>query len=107
MGASDHGFDWSNNRANGDRSGQPARIDEGDELARADTQVTHEKSSSGSSVRMRKWWMPRKKQRMMQNGRYEKISWKKKWRRMLFLDARVTIYIRLINLAVVIVSLGE
>ncbi|OXG30956.1 hypothetical protein C367_01677 [Cryptococcus neoformans Ze90-1] len=34
------------------------------------------------------------------------LSWKKKTKRVLFLDARVTIYIRLLNLAVVVVALG-
>lgn len=35
------------------------------------------------------------------------LSWKKKAKRVLFLDARVTIYIRLLNLAVVVVALGK
>lgn len=35
------------------------------------------------------------------------LSWKERMKRVLFLDARVTIYIRLFNLAVVVVALGK
>ncbi|WVQ71192.1 hypothetical protein IAR50_000717 [Cryptococcus sp. DSM 104548] len=34
------------------------------------------------------------------------LSWRKRWKRVLFLDARVTIWVRLINLVVVVIALG-
>ncbi|TYJ55919.1 hypothetical protein B9479_003442 [Cryptococcus floricola] len=34
------------------------------------------------------------------------LSWRKRWKRVLFLDARVTIWVRLINLIVVVIALG-
>lgn len=38
---------------------------------------------------------------------YDDLTWRQRFRRMLLLDARVTIYIRLWNLATVVVLLGE
>ena len=99
VGVEENGFDW------GGGTHPTGRIDEGDELARGPG-VVDEKSSQRESVK-RKWWQLGKKRKMLQDGRVEPISWKKQMRRMLFLDARVTIYIRLFNLVIVVVSLGE
>ena len=95
------GFDWGNTTAHG----RGRTIEEADELSRSATRVTsNEKSaSSGSGTR---WWWVFSGQQGVQGGR-DDVGLGKKLRRMLFLDARVTIYIRLFNLAVVIASLGK
>jgi hypothetical protein len=96
----EHGFDWGTGRA--------GLIEEGDELSRAETRGTmpmtmNEKGGSGRG--RRRWWPfgPRdtSKRRMIDE------DWRKRWRRILFLDARVTIWIRLVNLAVAVTLLGE
>jgi hypothetical protein len=97
----EHGFDWG-------AAGRAGLIEEGDELSRAETSGTvpmtmNEKG--GSRRGRRRWWLfgPRDntKRRMIDE------DWRKRWRRILFLDARVTIWIRLVNLAVAVTLLGE
>lgn len=97
----EHGFDWGT-------AGRAGLIEEGDELSRAETSGTvpmtmNEKGVSGRG--RRRWWLfgPRDttKRRMIDE------DWRKRWRRILFLDARVTIWIRLVNLAVAATLLGE
>lgn len=101
IAAEPNGFDWGNDTAH-----QRGRtIDEADELSRSATRVTsNEKpTSNGGGTR---WWWIFSRRKGVQGGR-EDIGIGKKLRRMLFLDARVTIYIRLMNLAFVVTSLGN
>lgn len=110
IGPQQNGFDWSQGRREG-------TIDENQEdLSRAPTNITgleamNEKTGAGEGVTQvpRRWYTSRAKRRLEaeRGQRFEHIPIKKKLRRMLFLDARVTIWIRALNLAVVIASLGE
>jgi hypothetical protein len=101
-GRYDHsnGFDWGTTTAHG----RGRTIEEADELSRSATRVTSNEKLAPSGTGTRWWWVF-KRQKGVQGGR-DDVGLGKKLRRMLFLDARVTIYIRLFNLAVVVVSLG-
>lgn len=105
LSAGENGFDWGNQNGITPRTGMTGFTDGVD---RDDGQAIHEKTGAATDQTSGPWWrFGRKRKPMLSNGRVEKISWRKKLRRMIFLDARVTIYVRLINLVVVIVSLGE
>jgi len=95
------GFDWGNDTARN----RGRTIEETDELSRSVTRVTMNEKAMAPSDGKRWWWIF-SRQKGVQGGR-EDVGAGKKLRRMLFLDARVTIYIRLINLAFVVTSLGE
>ncbi|ORY28613.1 hypothetical protein BCR39DRAFT_496088 [Naematelia encephala] len=84
-----HGFDWGQNGHHD--------IEEGEELSRSETRVTEK----GLAI-------VKKPQRWFGRSQRPKIEtdWRTHWRRVLFLDARVTIWIRLLNLAVVVASLA-
>jgi len=97
VGASANGYDWDNGRSE--------RADVSEELGRSETTGTNEKSSADGNAK--KGWFGMFRRRPRPDDRREEIGWRKKARRMLFLDARVTIWIRLINLAFVVTSLGK
>lgn len=97
----------------------------GDPVAPIDTRTTATATAPGSGrtsnenekpgggfVRepvRRHWWTRRTPSRMRRVATEEtgsKALWRKRLRRVVFLDARVTIYIRLLNLAVVLACLG-
>ena len=103
----DHGFDWGDiplhsnmKRNNGDA------MDE-ERIARFDTGLSEnpkaEPMTHTTLGPFRRRWARRKERRQR---RVKEESWSKRWRRMIFLDARVTIWIRLWNLAVVVAALG-
>ncbi|KAK4688461.1 hypothetical protein P7C73_g1652, partial [Tremellales sp. Uapishka_1] len=97
-------------------------IPRGDEVQRVKTAETNEDGydwerrldgalesdqEKAAAVQKRGWWVMRGGRRKGRSTRIEPDGWRKRWRRVLFLDARVTIWIRLINLIVVVVLLGE
>lgn len=105
VGAAQNGFDWGNNHTS---APQTDITESRDSSAAIDSQAFNEKTGAKADSVKGPWWtFGRQRKQMYSNGRAEEISWQKKLRRMIFLDARVTIYIRLFNLIVVVVSLGE
>jgi len=89
------GFDWGNRNGHGHRHN---RITEEGDLT-MDRTETSEKTgglAQKASVKV--------KNKIERN---DGMDWKQRLRRKLFLDARVTIWIRFANLAVVVCSLGE
>jgi hypothetical protein len=99
----EHGFDWTTGHRDSGNGQIVGRIGEGDDLSRADTRATAAVTEKGDNLKLgRKLFdgVGEKRSRIVDEG------WRKRWRRMLFLDARVTIWIRLVNLIVVIVLLG-
>ena len=76
-----------------------------DSLSRQDTPATGK--SEGSSNHWGFFASRLKTRKERRQMRIVEDDWKKRWRRMLFLDARVTIWIRLVNLAVVVAALGK
>ena len=89
------GFDWGNGNGHGHRHN---RITEEGDLT-MDRTETSEKTgglTQKASVKV--------KNKIERN---DGMDWKQRLRRKLFLDARVTIWIRFANLAVVVCSLGE
>ena len=97
VGASSNGYNWNNGRA------EPTAAN--DDLNRSETTGTNEKSSANGSAK--KGWFGVFRRPPRPDDRREDIGWRKKARRMLFLDARVTMWIRLVNLAFVVTSLGK
>ena len=103
IGAGGNRFDWGT-------MGRASAIEETDELSRANTRATMSEKMTGTTEKTPKpWWRCGRKAAHAARGgtRLENIGWKKKWRRMLFLDARVTIWIRALNLTTVVTSLGK
>ncbi|WWC68462.1 uncharacterized protein I206_102390 [Kwoniella pini CBS 10737] len=102
----------SQNDVAGDRNG--SGLTGGENLERHDTAATTTATHSTTpSVRRgseKGWWnlSERRKRKEKKKARRRQVDsdWKTRYRRMLFLDARVTIWIRLMNLAIVVVSLG-
>jgi hypothetical protein len=86
----EEGFDWGNNFGTG--HGHHRITEEGD-LAMDRTETMNEKEG-------------KQKETKTKIKRTDGLDWKQRLRRKLFLDARVTIWIRFINLAVVVCSLG-
>ncbi|WVQ65095.1 uncharacterized protein L199_003267 [Kwoniella botswanensis] len=91
------------------------RLNGGENLERQDTMATTTGTLSATTQGRRGsekgWWTTRKerkKQKKMGRKRSREVDsdWRRRYRRMLFLDARVTIWIRLVNLVLVIISLG-
>lgn len=90
----EEGFDWGNNFGT-DRGHHRAITEEGD-LTMDRTETMNEKvDGKQKDVKVKS-----------KVKRTDGLDWKQRLRRKLFLDARVTIWIRFINLAVVICSLG-
>ncbi|KAL7423641.1 hypothetical protein Q5752_001222 [Cryptotrichosporon argae] len=84
------------------------RIDE--ELERAETATT-EKDSLGARRRGHRpiWCFPHPWRRRDDPARrkyIEELDWRARFRRMIFLDARLTVYLRVLNLAVIVTLLG-
>ncbi|ORX34174.1 hypothetical protein BD324DRAFT_604971 [Kockovaella imperatae] len=77
----------------------------GDALSRQTTLATG-KSEAASFTRWGCFSTRMKRRKERKQMRIKEDDWKKKAKRVLFLDARVTIYIRLINLAVVLAALA-
>ncbi|WWC60487.1 uncharacterized protein I303_103060 [Kwoniella dejecticola CBS 10117] len=114
------GFNWENSLAQKEAKSQNGKghssgLIGGEILDRHDTMATTTATHSTSpSVRRgseKGWWWSlteRKKRKEKKKARRRQVDtdWKSRYRRMLFLDARVTIWIRLMNLAIVVVSLG-
>lgn len=103
-----NGFAWGSGAMNG--NGHADAIAEMDELGRSETRATitlaaTEKSDSFKKRAGRTWYGRRKGP-----GKVRKVNIedrKERWKRYLFLDARHTIIIRLINLVAVTILLGE
>lgn len=98
-----HKFDWNVN--------QPVRpisneIDEEDGLSRSETRTTTMNEKGQVSPPRKSWWAAFRERRQKPVRRIEEVGWRNKWRRIVFLDARVTIWIRAMNLAVAVVLLG-
>jgi hypothetical protein len=96
------GFDWGNGHlnANGSRHGHDRITEEGDlSINRTETRQT---------VIEKAGVLPQKVAEKVKRkvSRNDGLDWKQRLRRKMFLDARVTIWIRFINLAVVVCSLG-
>lgn len=87
----DQGFDWGNGNGHGHN-----RITEEGDLTMDRTETTNEKTEGTQKAVKVKSKLKRS----------DGLNWKQRLRRKLFLDARVTIWIRFINLAVVVCSLG-
>nr|XP_019001871.1 uncharacterized protein I203_05580 [Kwoniella mangroviensis CBS 8507]OCF65332.1 hypothetical protein I203_05580 [Kwoniella mangroviensis CBS 8507] len=103
---------WEAGRAQKEAGG---RLNGGENLERQDTMATTTGTLSTMAQSRRGsekgWWTTRKerkKQKKMGRKRTKEVDsdWRRRYRRMLFLDARVTIWIRLVNLVLVIISLG-
>ncbi|WVF70860.1 hypothetical protein IAT40_005654 [Kwoniella sp. CBS 6097] len=111
------GFDWQTAIAQKElaaSNGQNRDQNERD-LARHDTIATqtgtHTSADSEQGRKKRGWWSlggASHKKRKTEKKKRRKVDsdWRRRYRRMLFLDARVTIWLRLVNLAVVVVLLG-
>jgi hypothetical protein len=94
----EEGFDWGNGTGgNGNGHGHDRITEEGDlTMNRTETneKLGNVNAKLGEKV----------KSKVKRN---DGMTWKQRLRHKLFLDARVTIWIRFINLAVVVCSLGE
>ncbi|WVR05684.1 hypothetical protein IAU60_002707 [Kwoniella sp. DSM 27419] len=88
-----------------------------EDLSRYDTNATQTGTHTTATDSLRGngrrgltgWWTGRQQAKEAQKRRRRPVDnsdWRRRYRRMLFLDARVTIWIRLVNLAVVVVLLG-
>lgn len=96
-------FDWgmgANGHANGHGHTHSRITEEGGELSRTETRQTMTEKV-GSATRNAKVKVKRKV--AVSDG----MDWKQRVRRIMFLDARVTIWIRFMNLAVAVCSLGR
>jgi hypothetical protein len=89
----EEGFDWGNGDGHGDRHN---RITEEGDLTMDRTETTEKMGAQKATTTI--------KNKVERN---DGLDWKQRLRRKLFLDARVTIWIRFANLAVVVCSLGE
>lgn len=99
------GFDW--NAAS--RQEPSMDIEEEDGLSRSETRATsnmNEKGKVESPAKKQPWWRIMRGRQQKPIRKVEEVEWRKRMRRILFLDARLTIWIRAFNLAVVIVLLG-
>lgn len=94
--------EWKAGRAGSSEFRWTNPVPEGDELGRSDTRASPP-NEKGTVVTRRRG---RRMQRTSTATRYFE-DWRTRWRRMLFLDARLTIYIRLFDLIVVATVLGE
>ncbi|RXK42605.1 hypothetical protein M231_00159 [Tremella mesenterica] len=101
----EHGFVWSAQENGNQVSEKPQQVVEEDNLSRFDTRATVTNTEKGDSMG-KKGLMPFKKDRERRKRFVDEIDWKQRARRYLFLDARVTIWIRAVNLAVVVALLG-
>jgi hypothetical protein len=95
----EEGFDWGGGGLNG--HGHDRITEEGDlSINRTETRQTNNEKAGGLTQKSTE-----KVKRKVQ--RNDGLDWKQRLRRKLFLDARVTIWIRFVNLAVVVCSLGK
>ncbi|WVQ85484.1 hypothetical protein IAT38_007649 [Cryptococcus sp. DSM 104549] len=93
--------------ANGDGGPRNSAELQAEALARMDTRTTTMNTEGSESTRRGHGWRLFKRSDTSNEKRQDLTgNWRKRYRRMLFLDARVTIWIRLVNLAVVVVALG-
>lgn len=99
-------FDWSlPPTATTDTQHAPqatgSTIPEGDELSRTQTRMT--------DIITEKLQRPKNKRKVIQTGRTKRQGedWKVRWKRMMFLDARLTIFLRVLEIAVVAILLGR
>ena len=98
-----HAFEWGP----GTLPGPSMDIDEEDGLSRSETRATmNEKRDSQAVLPKKPWWVLGLGRGQKPDRKVEEVEWRKKWRRIVFLDVRVTIWIRAFNLAVVVVLLG-
>ncbi|OCF33215.1 hypothetical protein I316_04956 [Kwoniella heveanensis BCC8398] len=113
------GFDWHSAVAQKELATASGGAQDADQdLARHDTIATqtgtHTSADSEQGGRKKGWWSlgggggGGRKKKTNEKKRRRKVDsdWRRRYRRMLFLDARVTIWLRLVNLAVVVVLLG-
>ena len=101
------GFEDGSNWSAGNQKSRTMDIEGEDGLSRSVTRATvNEKGET--TVQKRPWWAfggghgqqgPLRKE--------EAGGWRKRWRRVIFLDARVTIWVRAFNLAVAVALLGK
>nr|XP_019050566.1 hypothetical protein I302_01003 [Kwoniella bestiolae CBS 10118]OCF29496.1 hypothetical protein I302_01003 [Kwoniella bestiolae CBS 10118] len=108
VGPHEKGFSWDKGLAQKE-AGAGGRLNGGENLERHDTMATSMNSSRRGSEKG--WWAVRKERKKTKKQRKRRTKeveadWRQTYRRVLFLDARVTIWIRLMNLVVVVVSLG-
>lgn len=95
----EEGFDWGGGGLNG--HGHDRITEEGDlSINRTETRQTNNEKAGALTQKSTE-----KVKRKIQ--RNDGLDWKQRLRRKLFLDARVTIWIRFVNLAVVVCSLGK
>ncbi|KAK8865708.1 hypothetical protein IAR55_000853 [Kwoniella newhampshirensis] len=108
-----NGFDWENGAARKEL-GVPQQNPAVD-LSRSDTHGTGTNTDNTESMRAgqgrRKGWWVLGGRRRGPDGKKTKLKnvdsdWRRRYKRMLFLDARVTIWIRAMNLAIVAAALG-
>ncbi|WWD18113.1 hypothetical protein CI109_102562 [Kwoniella shandongensis] len=106
------GFDWANGAA---RKELGVSQNGAADLTRSETRVTGTDTEKTDSVRAgqgkKKGWWPLGGRKRGPDGKKTKLKnvdsdWRRRYKRMLFLDARVTIWIRAMNLAVVVAALG-